>query len=175
MRELSTHGKIHKFFEELGKVAKVPISFYVTGGTSAVLMGWRESTIDIDFMCEPENDLLFKSFPKIKEVLNINLEQAAPSQFIPELPDWQGRSQFICTCGKISFYHYDFYSQALSKIERGHQKDLLDVQNMVKSDLIQCKKLEALFLQIEDNIYKYVSLNKDSFKKAVMDFISKNK
>lgn len=134
-------------------------------------MGWRETTIDIDFTCEPENDLLFKAFPKLKNDLKINLETAVPSHFIPELPGWRERSIFIKTCGKVSFHHYDFYSQALSKIERGHQRDMSDVQNMLNNELINLEQLQSHFTQIEDKIYKYVSLNKESFKEAVQDFI----
>jgi hypothetical protein len=33
--------------------------------------------------------------------------------------------------GRLSFFHYDFYSQALAKIERGHAQDIGDVRHML--------------------------------------------
>ena len=61
----------------------------------------------------------------------MNIELAAPDQFIPELPEWRDRSQFIESIGKVDFYHYDFYSQALAKLERGHDRDLKDVTYLI--------------------------------------------
>lgn len=82
-----------------------------------MLMGWRDTTIDIDLRFEPELDEIFRALPELKERL-INIELTSPSDFISPLPGWQERSRFITREGKISFYHYDAYSQALSKIER---------------------------------------------------------
>jgi hypothetical protein len=55
-----------------------------------------------------------------------NIELAAPDDFIPPLPGWEEWSIFIARRGKIDFYHYDLYAQALAKIERGHARDLAD-------------------------------------------------
>jgi len=52
--------------------------------------------------------------------------------FIPELPGWQDRSPFIERKGTVSFHHYDFYAQALAKIERGHAQDEADVDEMMR-------------------------------------------
>jgi len=76
------------------------------------LFGWRETTVDIDLRFEPELDELFRAIPAIKEKLQINVELASPSDFIPPLPGWQDRSQYIGREGKVSFFHYDPYSQA---------------------------------------------------------------
>jgi hypothetical protein len=47
------------------------------------------------------------------------------------LPGWRERSLFIERIGLVSFYHYDPYAQALSKVQRGHEKDLADVQQLI--------------------------------------------
>ena len=72
----------------------------------------------------------------MKEQLAVNIELACPADFIPELPDWRLRSLFIAKHGLIDFYHYDPYSQALPKLERGHARDLADVEDMLRSGLI---------------------------------------
>ena len=120
MRDLANDQKIREFMLEFARSAREHTRVYFTGGATAVLIGWRDSTIDVDIKFEPELDELFRSLPQLKESLQINVELASPGDFIPLLPGWQERSQFIETIGKASYYHYDFYSQALSKIERGH-------------------------------------------------------
>ena len=37
---------------------------------------------------------------------------------LPSLPGWRERSLFIDRHGRLDFYHYDPYSQALAKLER---------------------------------------------------------
>lgn len=40
--------------EELGKRATSPGTVYLTGGSTALLLGFREQTVDIDIKLEPE-------------------------------------------------------------------------------------------------------------------------
>lgn len=89
---------------ELGREADQEVRLYFTGGATAVLLGWRPSTIDVDVKMEPEADPLFRALPRIKEKLEINIELAAPDQFIPEVPGWKERSSFIARQGRLSFY-----------------------------------------------------------------------
>ena len=80
---------------EIGKKARHRSRVYFTGGTTAVLLGWRETTIDMDLRFDPEFDELFRALPVLKERLGINLELASPSDFIPLVPGWENRAQFI--------------------------------------------------------------------------------
>ncbi len=136
MRELARH---------LGRVARAPTRIYLTGGASAVLEGWRGSTTDVDLRFEPEVDELLRELPELKEHLGVNIELASPPDFIPELPGWRERSPLVFQESNIYVHHFDFYSQALSKIERGFQQDLDDVQKMIDSGLVEPARLrEAL-------------------------------
>jgi hypothetical protein len=131
------------------------------------LLGWRTSTIDIDLKIIPESDEILRSLPRLKERLQVNIELASPDDFIPELPGWQERSRFVQQEGKLSFYHYDFYAQALAKIERGHRTDLDDVDHLIKEGLIEPQRLLELFSAIEGHLYRYPSLNAKTFRQAV--------
>lgn len=42
----------------LGRKAKSAARVYFTGGATAVLAGWRGSTVDVDLKFEPESDAL---------------------------------------------------------------------------------------------------------------------
>ena len=81
-----------------------------------------DSTIDIDLTMEPESDDLLRTVPRLKESLSLNVELASPDHFIPALAGWRERSPFIAREGNVTFRHYDLYAQALSKIERGHDR-----------------------------------------------------
>lgn len=153
--------------KELGREAGKDVRLYFTGGATAVLLGWRQSTVDVDIKVDPESDKLFRAFPHLKEKLGINIELAAPDQFIPEVPGWQERSAFIAREGGLSFYHYDFYAQALSKIQRGHAKDLEDVRQMLERGLVEPGELRRRFDQIEPQLFRYPAIDPVAFRRAL--------
>ena len=73
----------------LGRLARGPGRVYVTGGASALLFGWRDSTVDLDLRLDPEPRGMFEGLRDIKRSMDINIELASPSDFIPELPGWR--------------------------------------------------------------------------------------
>lgn len=148
---------------------------YFTGGVSALLMKWRLATIDIHIKMVPEQDSLFRALPELKESLEINVELAAPDQFIPPLPGWEERSPLIVREGRLSFHHYDFYSQALAKIERGHSRDIEDVTAMLDLGLIDRKGTIDYFGQIEPLLYRYPAIDPASFRRAVEEWLALRK
>ena len=152
---------------ELGSSVRGAARVYFTGGATAVMHGWRETTIDIDVRFSPELDELYRALPDLKEKLSVNVELASPPDFIPALPGWEDRSIYIGREGKLDFYHFDPYSQALAKIERGHQHDLSDVRSMIDRGLVDPKRLLTLFEGIKPEIYRYPALNADKFSVAV--------
>lgn len=167
MRTLASKEKIEKFMLQFAKSGKTDSRVYFTGGATAVLFGWRDSTVDVDISFVAESDELLRSVPTIKEELQLNVELASPPDFIPELPGWETRSMFIDRKGKVSYYHYDLYSQALSKIERAHAQDLDDVRAMIERGLIDRNKLVELFAEIEAQLYKYPAIDPVRFSSSV--------
>ena len=167
MREPVTAANLQVFMKALGASVRNPSRIFLVGGSTSVLLGWRNSTIDIDLKILPESDEILRSLPPLKERLQLNIELASPDDFIPELPGWQERSRFIQQEGKLSFYHYDFYAQALAKIQRGHRTDLQDVKELLERGLVEPDRLLELFSTIEGQIYRYPNLDPKSFRKAV--------
>lgn len=155
----------------LGLRSRNAARVYFTGGSTAVMHGWRDNTVDIDLRFVPETDELFRALPELKEKLRINIELASPADFIPPLPGWEDRSLFIGREGKLDFYHYDPYSQALAKIERGHSQDILDVESMLRDGLVKAEKLLSLFLDIENQLYRYPAIDPPSFARAVRQIV----
>jgi hypothetical protein len=54
MREKVSVGSIERFMKALGRAGRTNARIYFVGGVTAVLLGWRESTIDIDLKLVPE-------------------------------------------------------------------------------------------------------------------------
>jgi hypothetical protein len=167
MRRLTDRDRVLRFMHALGAAVREPARVYLTGGSSAVLLEWRATTVDVDVEIEPERDEILRAIAKLKEQLDVNVELASPSQFIPELPGWRDRSRFIAREGPLDFFHYDFYAQALAKLERRHARDLDDVAQMEKLGLIERPRLRELFAAIEPQLYRYPAIDPRAFRAAV--------
>ncbi len=171
MRPVVDADRIHRFMQALAVEAQVEGRVYFTGGATAVLIGWRPTTIDVDIKLVPDDDTLLRAIPHLKESLQINVELAAPDQFIPPLPDWEARSPLVLNAGKLAFHHYDFYAQALAKIERGHRQDLEDARAMVRRGLVDPTHLMGYYGEIEPQLYRYPAVDPTAFRRAVEELI----
>jgi hypothetical protein len=167
MRQLTGRDSLARFMRALGAAARESARAYFTGGATAVLLGWRETTIDIDVELVPDRDDLLRAIAVLKDELQINVELASPAHFIPPLPGWESRSPFIAQEGRVAFYHYDFYAQALSKIERGHAQDRIDVTTMMREGRIQPLRLRELFETIAGELYRYPAIDPSAFRRAL--------
>jgi hypothetical protein len=167
VRELADAERLRRFLRELAQEAEAEAAVYLTGGATAVLLGWRDTTIDADILIVPEQDALYRALPRLKEELRLNVEIASPAHFIPELPGWQERSLLIERVGRVSFYHYDPYSQALAKVERGHAKDLADVAQLLDRGFVQPKRLRELYEAIGPRLHRYPAVDPRSFRKRL--------
>lgn len=154
--------------QALGARVRSPGRVYLTGGATAVLYGWREMTIDIDLKAEPEPAGFFEAIAHVKESERVNVELASPDDFIPEVPGWRERSVWIIREGQVDFYHYDLYSQALAKLERGHGRDLVDVRAMLESGLVRRDRLWGYFGEIESRLIRYPAIDPAAFRERVL-------
>ena len=152
---------------EFGRVAAVEGRVYLTGGSTAVLRGWRESTIDVDIKLIPDRDELLQSIPRLKHELDLNIELASPADFIPVPPGWEERSPLIRVEAKLAFHHFDPVAQALSKAERGHDQDLRDIRELVATGLVDPAEARAQFEVIEPLLYRFPAIDPASFRAAV--------
>ncbi len=61
MRSNVDRTKIQQLMQVLGREARGSGCIYFTGGTSALLIGWRSSTVDIDIRLEERTSGYFSS------------------------------------------------------------------------------------------------------------------
>ena len=169
MRELADDERIRRFLHALGREAREETVAYLTGGATAVLLGWRASTIDVDLRLVPERDELLRALPLLKDELGINVELASPADFIPVPEGWEDRSVFAFRDGRLSVYHFDPYAQALAKLERAHAQDLGDVEALVERGLVDPARALTYFGEIEPWLYRFPAVDPRSFRARVED------
>jgi hypothetical protein len=158
--------RIRALTRALGRQARTPARLYLVGGATAVLAGWRDSTVDVDVRIEPDDEFL-RLLPPLKERLGINVELASPADFLPELPGWRDRSPFLFREGVVEVFHYDLYSQALAKLERGFARDLGDVEAMVAGGHVRPRTLQKLFAAIQPQLYRFPAVEPAALTAAV--------
>jgi hypothetical protein len=159
--------RIRALARELARATRRETTIYLTGGATAVIEGWRASTVDVDLRLEPDSDELLRRISTVKDELGVNVELASPPDFIPELPGWRERSPFVFQEGSVVVRHFDPYSQALSKIERGFAQDLADVASMVSAGLIEPERTQTLFAEIEPELFRYPAIDAAAFRAKV--------
>ncbi len=143
--------RVHYFLVKLGIEFRHPARVYLVGGTTLVYEGLREQSLDIDIHYEvaDEHEAEFAQVVRrLKDELEINVEQASPGDFIPLPPGWKERAKHVGRFGQVDVFHFDLYSTALSKIERGREGDFQDVLALLQSGQIEMGELRQAF----DNI-----------------------
>lgn len=128
---------------------------YVTGGATALLSGWRTTTVDLDLKLDPEPPGAFGAIARIKEDFDVNIELAAPDDFLPQLPDWREHSPLIDRFGAVEVRHYDLRAQALAKLSRGFERDIADVRAMLELRLVHCSALRAALDQMRPRLERF--------------------
>jgi hypothetical protein len=172
MRRKVTVETLNHFMQELAAAARSPGKVYFTGGATALLLGFREQTIDVDIKLDPEPEGVFEAIAILKNKLNLNVELASPDDFIPPAADWRERSRHIASIGPVEFFHYDYSLQALAKLERGYAQDLADVRSFVRKGYLSADELKKRFKEIAPALNRYPAIDPAKFEKKVEDFLS---
>jgi len=167
VRELADAVRVRAFMRALGAAARSEATCYLTGGATAVLVGWRAATVDVDIALEPDLDELLRELPRLKDSLAINVELASPRDFIPVPDDWRERSPFVAREGKLDFRHFDLRAQALAKLERAHDRDLDDVRALIEAGLVDRRELRAAYAAIEPSLYRFPAIDPRAFRRRV--------
>lgn len=167
MRDLATAPRVRSLLRALGRAVRQPTTVYLTGGATAVLLGWRESTIDVDVKFVPDRDELFRAIRVLKDELSINVELASPDLFVPVTDDWAEASRWEATEGPLTVRHFDLRAQALAKVERGHERDLGDVAAMIERGLVRSDELWRYFEAVEPKLHRFPAIDPPSLRRAL--------
>ncbi|MGH2496618.1 MAG: DUF6036 family nucleotidyltransferase [Ktedonobacteraceae bacterium] len=144
MRQGVDKAAIESFLQQLGKTFRKPARLYIVGGAALVHMGVRSGftqDIDVQVSGASEGDLIV-AIQRMIECMQVNVEFASPVDFIPLPKQWESHARFVGRYGTIDVFYFDFYSIALSKMERGNSRDIADVQLLVQQGIIALDELD---------------------------------
>ena len=79
MRAETDAAKLMAFMAELRNRVRGPGRIYFAEDATAILHGWRSTTIDVDLKPDPEPPRLFEALAVLKDELDINVELASPA------------------------------------------------------------------------------------------------
>jgi hypothetical protein len=167
MRPNVDRQRIERFLTELGRRFRQPGRLYLVGGAALVHAGIRPGTSattqDIDI--EVASGDMYQTINQLKQQLQINVEFASPGDFIPLPRDWQSLSRYAGRYGNIDVFYFDFYSIALSKIDRGNSRDLQDVALLLQKQVITLQELDHAAQEVTAQMGKgnYKRLDPDTF------------
>lgn len=151
MRPPADRQRIIDFLQHLGQRFRRPGRVYLVGGTTLVFEGFRTQTLDVDLSFEVgdrDHGEFIRAVRSLKDELAINVEEASPGDFIPLPQGYQDRAKFIGRFGSLDVYHFDVYSVALSKIERGRDADFADVLALLEAGWLDFETLKCYFDEI---------------------------
>jgi len=142
-----TSEVMEAFFERLGKRLIKPCAIYLLGGCALNFLGNKRSTLDIDYTVEMSGDHneIEKTIEELGREMMLDVEFVPLGEFIPLPPDANQRRQLIGKFGNLDVFIFDLYSIALSKIARGFEADLEDVEFLLQQKLINFNDLEKYF------------------------------
>jgi hypothetical protein len=151
MRHDVTPERVDRFLTEMGRRLRNPARIILTGGAYMLVRGLRGQTADIDLAYEiaPEHDSeLERAVRDLKEDLSINVEFAEPGHFMPMPAGRESRREYFGRFGSIDVFLDDPYAIALSKLGRGHDKDLKDVAALAAGARIDFARLEEMVREV---------------------------
>jgi hypothetical protein len=124
---------------------------------------FRQQTLDIEIsfeVADEDHSTFIAVVRDLNEQLSLNIKEASPAEFIPLPSGHQERSQYVGRYGQLEVFHYDLYSSALSKIERGTESDFDDVLTLLDSGRLELSLLSGYFDEIMTR-YATESLKQD--------------
>src|SRR6266446_6969276 len=150
MRPSVDKTAIESFLQQLGRTFRKPGRLYLVGGAALVHAGVRPGfTQDIDIQVSGANEgELIVAIQRLIQQMQINVEFASPMDFIPLPSQWEMHSRYVGRYGGIDVFYFDFYSIAISKIERGNSRDIADVKLLVEQGIIALDELDTTYQEV---------------------------
>ena len=156
MRPGVDKAAIEAFLQQLGRTFHKPARVYLVGGAALVHLGVRPGfTQDIDIQVSGVNEGdLIVAIQRLIQQMQVNVEFASPVDFIPLPTQWETHARFVGCYGTIDVFYFDFYSIALSKIERGNNRDIADVKLLVQQGIITLSELDVAYQEVLSQLGK---------------------
>jgi hypothetical protein len=148
-----TKQQVEQFLQDLGQAFRGRGRMYLLGGAALVHARVR---------CGPTQDIglvvtrgdLYQAARKVAQAMSIAIEFTSPSLWIPLPSQWETMSRYVGRYGKIDVFYLDFYAIALSKMNRGNDRDIKDVKLLLQQGLLSLAELDAAYGEVVANMGK---------------------
>ncbi|GMV34985.1 MAG: hypothetical protein DCC59_15670 [Chloroflexi bacterium] len=136
---------VFEFLERLGSRYPRSETLSLLGGSAMLLLGSLRETMDIDYVGDDIHKNEFQILiEEIANELGLDTEAVPIDRFIPLPEGNEQRKIQIGQFGKVTVYVIDPYSIALSKLDRGSDRDLEDIIFLIQRDQIAAEELERI-------------------------------
>lgn len=152
VRAPTDREQLERFLRALGESVRSPLRLYLVGGSVLVDLGLRQATLDIDYVARADGPQglaeLERQIPRLKEQLNVNVEPAGPADFMPVPRGALDQSRYVRSYGPVAVYHYHYPSLILSKAARSAERDLADVELLLREGVVDWAAVEAAWAEV---------------------------
>lgn len=140
-----TRQTIQEFFERLGTRCPDQATLQVIGGSALILLGSARETLDIDYVGDDTHKDDFQIvIEEVANELGLDAEPVPIERFVPLPKGSEHRSIHMGQFGNVSVFIFDPYSIALSKLDRGSDRDLDDLVFLIQHHQITEGELERI-------------------------------
>lgn len=144
MRAVSKQSVL-EFLERLGERYPKRETLSLLGGSAMLLLGSPRETMDVDYVGDDIHKNEFqKAIEEIAGDLGLDAEAVPIDRFIPLPEGNEQRKIHIGQFGRVTVYVIDPYSIALSKIDRGSDRDFDDLVFLIRHNHIAIEELERM-------------------------------
>jgi hypothetical protein len=148
-----TKQQVEQFLQDLGRAFRGRGRMYLLGGAALVHAG---------VPCEPTQEIglvvtrgdLYRAARKVAQAMNVAIEFTSLSLWIPLPSQWETMSRYVGRYGKIDVFYLDFYAVALSKMNRGNDRDIKDVKLLLQQELLSLAELDAAYEEVVESVGK---------------------
>ena len=126
------------------------------GGSAMILLGSSRETMDIDYVGDDIHKNEFQiAVEKIANELGLDTEAVPIEHFIPLPEGYEQRKIHIGQFGNVDVYIIDPHSIALSKLDRGSDRDLNDLVFLIQQNHITLEELERITQNALSHAHKF--------------------
>jgi hypothetical protein len=143
--KIVSRQNVQEFLEQLGSRYPKNAMLSLLGGSAMLMLGSLRETMDIDYVGDDihKNDFQIV-MEEIAHELGLETEAVPIDRFIPLPEGNEQRKIYIGQFGKVTAYVLDPYSIALSKLDRGSDRDLDDLVFLIRNNHIHAEELERI-------------------------------
>ena len=143
--KIVTRQYVQEFLERLGSRYPKKETLSLLGGSAMLMLGSLRETMDIDYVGDDIHKNEFQIIvEEVARELNLETEAVPIDRFIPLPEGSEKRKINIGQFGRITAYIFDPYSIALSKLDRGSDRDMDDLVFLIRNNHIHAEELERI-------------------------------